>query len=245
MTKATEKIKATHSEKTKEILAEKEISSQELFMQKIVNIQYNLKAPKGQTNAFGQYKYRSCEDIMESVKPLLSEHNLVLKVSDEIELIGDRYYVKATASICDSENQIYATAFAREPIVKKGMDEAQITGATSSYARKYALNGLLCIDDTKDADSMDNTKNVASKPVSVQTKPIEGAVVKPEPTVEKPKEQSWHEKVTGLAKVHFKTPDEFKVWRVENDYAEDLKTANDFDLLRIHTGLKGMGETNG
>lgn len=122
-------------------------------------IQHELKAPKGQENKFGGYRYRSCEDIMEAVKPLLDKNNASLVVSDDIVMIGDRFYIKAIATLLDSEsgNIIAQTsAFAREPITKKGMDDSQITGAASSYARKYALNGLFCIDDTKDADTMDN-----------------------------------------------------------------------------------------
>lgn len=128
------------------------------FQQKVVAIQSKLKAPKGQYNSFGKYNYRSCEDILEGVKPLLSEHELVLTIEDSIEMIGDRYYVKATATLSDRKNSISTSAYARESLDKKGMDASQVTGATSSYARKYALNGLLCIDDTEDADTMNNTK---------------------------------------------------------------------------------------
>lgn len=120
-------------------------------MNTLNHIQKSLKSPKGQTNNFGGYKYRSCEDILEAIKPLLGDATLLL--NDEIVQIGDRFYVKATASIYDGITISSATAYAREPLEKKGMDTAQITGATSSYARKYALNGLFCIDDTKDADS--------------------------------------------------------------------------------------------
>lgn len=128
------------------------------FIEKIVAIQSELKAPKGQYNSFGKYNYRSCEDILEGVKPLLAKHGLVLTIQDGIELIGDRYYVKATATITDGKESISTSAYARESLDKKGMDASQVTGATSSYARKYALNGLLAIDDTKDADTMDNSK---------------------------------------------------------------------------------------
>ena len=117
-------------------------------------IQQGLKAPKGQYNSFGKYHYRSCEDILEAVKELLGDQSCILNISDELVLIGDRYYVKATATITNSEGKsVSTTAFAREPIDKKGMDESQITGMASSYARKYALNGLFDIDDTKDSDS--------------------------------------------------------------------------------------------
>nr|DAW30684.1 MAG TPA: ERF superfamily protein [Caudoviricetes sp.] len=132
--------------------------SQVVLNQRVGDIQHKLKAPKGQYNSFGKYNYRSCEDILEGVKPLLKEHNLALLIDDEIVQIGERYYVKATAKITDGRECVSATAYAREPDTKKGMDESQITGATSSYARKYALNALLCIDDTKDADTMDNSK---------------------------------------------------------------------------------------
>lgn len=128
------------------------------FIEKIVAIQSELKAPKGQYNPFGKYNYRSCEDILEGVKPLLAKHGLVLTIQDSIDLIGDRFYVKATATITDGKEQLSTSAYARESLDKKGMDASQVTGATSSYARKYALNGLLAIDDTKDADTMDNSK---------------------------------------------------------------------------------------
>lgn len=137
---------------------EKITDSQVVLTQRVGDIQHKLKAPKGQYNSFGKYNYRSCEDILEGVKPLLKEHNLALLIDDEIVQIGERYYVKATAKITDGREIISATAYARELDTKKGMDESQITGATSSYARKYALNALLCIDDAKDADTMDNSK---------------------------------------------------------------------------------------
>lgn len=122
-------------------------------MKELIEIQKELKAPKGQYNSFGKYKYRSAEDILEAVKPLLHKHGCQLTLSDEIELIGDRYYVKATAKITNGEEAFWTSAYAREDLEKKGMDGAQITGTASSYARKYALNGLFCIDDTKDADT--------------------------------------------------------------------------------------------
>lgn len=125
--------------------------------EKLNKIQQELNVPKNQKNKFGNYNYRSCEDIVEAVKPLLKD--LVLILSDEVVLIGDRFYVKATAKLTDGKNEISNTAFARESEIKKGMDASQITGATSSYARKYSLNGLLGIDDTKDADTQDNTKD--------------------------------------------------------------------------------------
>jgi len=120
-------------------------------------IQTSLKVHKGQTNDFGKYNYRSCEDILEALKPLLEEHDASLIISDEIVLVGDRYYIKATATLFCGDTPKTAVAYAREPLQQKGMNDAQLTGATSSYARKYALNGLFAIDDTKDADTQDNT----------------------------------------------------------------------------------------
>ena len=142
---------------------EKITDSQVVLNQRVGDIQHKLKAPKGQYNSFGKYNYRSCEDILEGVKPLLKKHNLALLINDEIVQIGERYYVKATAKITDGREFVSATAYAREPDAKKGMDESQITGATSSYARKHALNALLCIDDTKDADTMDSSKKPAQQ----------------------------------------------------------------------------------
>ena len=123
--------------------------------EKLMNIQKELKAPKGQYNSFGKYKYRSCEDILESVKPLLEKYKVTIILSDKLEQIGERYYIRAKAILIDTEsdNSIENTAYAREEETKKGMDGSQITGTSSSYARKYALNGLLLIDDTKDADT--------------------------------------------------------------------------------------------
>ena len=119
----------------------------------LINIQKKLKAPKNQYNSYGGFDYRSCEDIFEAVKPLLTENKLSLVMSDEIVLIGDRYYVKATATLTNGEQEIQNIAYAREDFAKKGMDGSQITGASSSYARKYALNGLFLIDDVKDNDN--------------------------------------------------------------------------------------------
>lgn len=130
-------------------------------MQKLINIQKDLKAPKSQYNAFGKYNYRNCEDILEAVKPLCAREGACLTLSDEIVQIGERYYIQATATLYDSETGEVintVTAYAREEAEKKGMDGSQVTGAASSYARKYALNGLFNIDDTKDADSDEKPK---------------------------------------------------------------------------------------
>ena len=130
-------------------------------MSKLVEIQAELKAPKSQRNTFGKYNYRSAEDILEAVKPLLKKHDAKIILSDKPVLVGDWHYIEATAKfVCGDEVEV-VTAYAREPLNKKGMDESQITGTASSYARKYALNGLLLIDDTKDADTDEHHRQTA------------------------------------------------------------------------------------
>ena len=134
-------------------------------MLELLKIQTELKAPKTQFNKFGGYQYRSCEDIVEALKPLQEKYKCVVLLNDELVIIGDRYYIKATATIINEKgDKLSVSALAREPEAKKGMDESQITGSSSSYARKYALNGLFAIDDTKDADAT-NTHEVAPKSV--------------------------------------------------------------------------------
>lgn len=151
-------------------------------MQKLLNIQRDLKAPKSQYNSFGKYNYRNCEDILEAVKPLCAREGACLTISDAVVQIGERYYIQATATLQDSETgEVIAlvTAYAREEAEKKGMDASQVTGAASSYARKYALNGLFDIDDTKDADSDEKSYKPAksgtsgAKPAATSKKPSE------------------------------------------------------------------------
>ena len=141
---------------------------------KLFNIQQKLNAPKNQRNNFGNYNYRSCEDILEAVKPLLNENKCVLKLSDEIIHTGERYHVKAIAILTDVETgeKESADGWAREEESKKGMDGSQITGASSSYARKYALNGLFCIDDNKDSDSTNTHEKVKSSDTNLSTAQI-------------------------------------------------------------------------
>ena len=140
---------------------------------KLLSIQNELKAPKNQYNKFGKYNYRSCEDILEAIKPLCLKYGAVVLIDDYVSQIGECFYVKAKASLIDIDTQeeVYACAYARESENKKGMDSAQVTGATSSYARKYALNGLFCIDDTKDVDTQEyqekkQTNNNQSKNIN-------------------------------------------------------------------------------
>ena len=136
--------------------------------EKLLVIQTKLKAPKGQYNSFGKYSYRSAEDILEAVKPLNAEQGVLLTITDEIKEIGGRVYVVATATVSDGTDTLQVSAFAREPENKKGMDESQITGATSSYARKYALNGLYAIDDNKDADTDEHKQQQENAPKKQQ-----------------------------------------------------------------------------
>ena len=139
---------------------------------KLVKVQSELKAPKSQYNSFGKYAYRNCEDILEALKPLLNEVKALVNISDEVVLIGERYYIKATVKFIDAETGevVEASAMAREEEAKKGMDASQLTGSTSSYARKYALNGLFAIDDTKDSDSTNTHDKGESKLSEAQIK---------------------------------------------------------------------------
>lgn len=162
--------------------------------EKLHLIQTELKAPKGQYNSFGKYSYRSCEDITEGVKPLLIKTKTILTLSDEIVQVGDRYYVKATAKLSDGEEEIEVSGFAREEENKKGMDGSQVTGASSSYARKYALNGLFAIDDTKDSD----TANDGDKPNTKEEKTTEYKTTNTSTKTTDKNEKATKEQVTEL-----------------------------------------------
>ena len=141
--------------------------------EKLTEVQNELKAPKSKYNSFGKYNYRSCEDILEAVKPILKSKRLAMTVKDDVFNIGDRFYIMATVTVydCESEEKVTTTAYAREDADKKGMDGSQITGSSSSYARKYALNGMFAIDDTKDADGW----NTHDKDRTVEKKEAERA----------------------------------------------------------------------
>lgn len=172
------------------------------MMNKLLKIQTDLKAPKGQFNKFGNYKYRSCEDILEAVKPLLAREGCTLTLSDEIVEIGGRVYVKATASLTDGTTAERVTAYAREEESKKGMDASQVTGAASSYARKYALNGLFCIDDTKDADTeeFENEKNQTDSTVKSEETKATSKEEQEQAEVTTTKEPTYREKVIDFAR---------------------------------------------
>ena len=160
------------------------------FNEKIIAIQSELKAPKNQYNNFGKYKYRNCEDILEAVKPLLQKYGLVQYITDSIECVGNRYYIKANVIVTDGKKMQDVFALAREPENKKGMDESQITGTASSYARKYALNGMWLIDDTKDADTDEHQQQKERKKPVMNSKnerwePAVHSLAKGEVTIDK------------------------------------------------------------
>ncbi|EGM7791181.1 TPA: ERF family protein [Escherichia coli] len=202
---------------------------------KLWTIQQTLNAPKGQYNKFGGYSYRSAEDILEAVKPLLQ--NVTLMVSDEIVLIGDRYYVKATATLSDGEDSISATAFAREEKEQKGMTAGQLTGATSSYARKYALNGLFCIDDAKDLDTDAYAKQTGQQPRQQKNPPKQQQQQKAPPNPD--------EVLARFCDAAAKAPDEkalkdifAKCWKLLPENSEQRQKAQDCYQIR-------KGELNG
>lgn len=154
--------------------------SEDTLQSKLQKVQMELSVPKNQFNKFGGYNYRSCEDIIEAVKPLLKTHGLAMTISDDIKMIGSRVYVQARVFVQDvnSNSDMTTTAFAREPESQKGMNEAQITGSASSYARKYALNGMFCIDDTKDADATNTHDKDAKKEAELKMLTADALIAK-------------------------------------------------------------------
>lgn len=183
----------------------------------LLHIQNSLKAPKSQFNNFGKYHYRNCEDILEAVKPLAYEVGCTVRLTDKLVQIGDRYYIEATAGLYDGENSIETTAYAREEQEKKGMDGSQVTGASSSYARKYALNGLFAIDDAKDSD---HTKGKEDLKEPEPKKPTE--VKKPWLN---PGDQNWKNAVEALAgKVMKKDGSPFVLKDIELKYQMTTET---------------------
>lgn len=200
--------------------------------EKLLAVQAELKAPKGQTNSFGKYKYRSCEDILESVKPLLKKYNATLVISDSLELIGERYYIKATATFQDVETDgiIENTAYARESAEKKGMDDSQVTGATSSYARKYALNGLFLIDDTKDAD----TDEFRNQQKSKEERDFDKKVEKDKKTTISAKDQETLKNVV-----------EKKGYKVDEIFNKPLAQLTGEEYVKALQRLNELGNKNG
>lgn len=189
---------------------------EESFLERFQLAQSQLKAPKNQRNNFGKYNYRSNEDVLESLKPVLSEHKLIIHQTDEIVQAGDRYYIKAESAVLDvlSDQKLTATAWAREPETKKGMDESQITGAASSYARKYSLNGLFGIDDNKDADS--------GQPPKTDTKPPKPKA-KAAPKNQEPTQDEIYQKWASIYEDRSSKAKTIEQWTALGDWLKDNK----------------------
>ena len=189
----------------------------------VLRLQEELCVPKNQKNTYGNYNFRSCEDILESAKPLLKEMKLTLTFKDDLVQIGDRYYIKATAILSDGEVTHEVPGFAREADNQTGMQSAQITGSTSSYARKYALNSMFRIDDTKDPDFTNKHGKDAKKTNKLEPPKQNVPISK---------------KCSDLAEQKFKDPDEYKAWRIDNELVEVLKGAKDSELTKLYFKLK-------
>ena len=203
---------------------------------KLSAIQAALKAPKSQYNEYGKYKYRKAEDILESVKPLLAKNVCTLTCTDELILVGSRYYIKATATITSIEDgsSVYTTAFAREEEEKKGMDGSQVTGASSSYARKYALNGLLCIDDTADSDTT-NQGDTKPTPAPAPRAPRKKATAVLDMSNLLPGGPDYRKVVSLYAKgVKSKSGEDYRtVWAKMVQAGEELLAAFDHDVAEF------------
>jgi len=205
--------------------------------QRLINAQTELKAPKGQYNSFGKYKYRSAEDILEAVKPINAKHGLLLFITDKPIVVGNQnewHYIEATVTLVNVDNAnevLTVTAQAREPLNKKGMDESQITGTASSYARKYALNGLYLIDDTKDADTDEYKQQQQQQPQTAKAKHSNQGKEITEPT------QSVDDSIkAGYAKIkslssEFNTNEKINTWIKEKGKYEDLRKVNKPEIL--------------
>ena len=206
---------------------------------RLVAIQSELKAPKGQYNSFGKYKYRSAEDILEAVKPLLKKYGCKLTIMDEIVLVGDRYYVKAIPTISDGTQSLSVCGWAREAETKTGMDASQITGTASSYARKYALNGLFAIDDTKDADTDEN--HVETEARTKAEKPAPKKAPKPQCP-----EDVWYKlvkmEVEGLRTKSGLSPLQFLASKYHVDDLTLVKFSNDVQMARDSIEANEMKE---
>lgn len=191
------------------------------LIKKLINIQSSLNAPKGQYNSFGKYHYRSCEDIMAALKPLLKQEGVLQYITDDVVMVGDRFYVKATVTLTDGVDSISNSSFAREEETKKGADGSQITGSASSYARKYALNGMYNIDDSKDADTNEHRQQITSAPPQQKPKP-------------KPADILAAFSEAALSK---KTPEELKLsfakaWQMLDGTPEQAKAKDVYDLKK-------------
>lgn len=226
---ADKKEEIKEVEQTFEIKVESKLN----IYEKLIRIQCELKAPKNQFNKFGNYRYRNCEDILESVKPIMDKYKTTLVITDSIETVANRIYIKATATLysTDSNESISTTAFAREEEEKKGMDASQVTGASSSYARKYCLNGLFSIDDTKDSDTTNTQKPPMEKVKNV--------------TVPETKEEEKPTKINGIID-RAQAIAEAKLLKYDNvsvpylEEAQELKI--NIDNLRAFFGVKFLND---
>lgn len=214
-------------------MAETKVKS---FKQRLVEAQFELKAPKGQYNGYGGFAYRSAEDILEAVKPINLKHGLLLEVKDEIIEVGGRIYVKAIATMTDihSEEQISVQAFAREAEVKKGMDDSQITGSASSYARKYALNGLYLIDDTKDADSNEQKEAIDGKNNNNQSRGRNSQESMPQQPTQEELQREATQRINSLYNEMIKLDPEMTPDIINQKLKEQLKVN---DLKKVNPGL--------
>ena len=213
---------------------EKEVKQEE-FYKKLANLCEELKAPKNQWNNFGKYNYRNAEDILESVKPLCAQYGLRLKLTDGIEVIGDRVYVKATAIITDGINIDEVTSYAREPLSKKGMDDSQVTGSSISYARKYALGGLLLIDDTKDSDSQNNTQNNEKTTKKQVNKPVNKPVVKKDGKIDSTQLNFINKMIERIAELSSQTKEV-----IENGLKQKLEFEGELKDLELNKNEKAI-----
>lgn len=201
--------------------------SEKTIQQKLLSVITTLKAPKGQYNDFGKYTYRSAEDILEAVKPICYENGLLPKLSDEVIMIGERYYIKATVSVQDdSGTMIESVGLAREPESKKGMDGSQITGTASSYARKYALNGLFLIDDTKDADTDENRRERQNRSNNQNSSPKKAT------KAQKDELKKSFEEIASMSKKSAKTVEAQMLAVVQFDRKFDDLTVDTYEQLR-------------
>lgn len=203
--------------------------------QRLINAQTELKAPKGQYNSFGKYKYRSAEDILEAVKPINAKHGLLLFITDKPIVVGDQnewHYIEATVTLVNVDNAnevVTVTAQAREPLNKKGMDESQITGTASSYARKYALNGLYLIDDTKDADTDEYKQQQQPQTAKAEHANKGQEIVEPQESVDDAIKKGYAT-IKGMSK-EFNTNEKINTWIKEKGKYEDLRQVNKAEIL--------------
>lgn len=198
------------------------------LLEKLINIQSELKAPKSQRNNFANYNFRSCEDILEAIKPILSKYGCAVIINDDILMVGERIYIKSTVTVLSENESMSVSSFAREELVKKGCDSSQITGATSSYARKYALNGMFLIDDTKDSDATNKHEEEQTQPNKQQ------AIVVADNS------QVMHQKKVAQAKLNigFATPKQINTLKPHFPNKKDWETTTQDEVQVMFNKIK-------